>query len=195
MTQSVITALWWEKLWKNSNCNARAANFQLLFVWRLFTFWVSHGETYLNSTFNQEVSWRNKKCPCYCHPLLFAKPHVMSWGPTENSLLSCILASSPPNPPPPPHPTSGLHFPFPPRQQDVCVLAHLRESRPCGCWWLILGFTPVTALHNGLFPQQQLCCSEWSSVHQTLMSSTSSRAWKLLVTLLWLHAQQQHFET
>lgn len=108
--------------------------------------------------------------------------------------------------PPPPHPAflstspptsapaSGLHFPFSPRLQDVCVLAHLSESRPCGCWWLSLGLTPVTAPHNGPFPPTSLS-SEWSSAHQTLMSSTHQKARKPVVALLWLHAQRRHFQT
>lgn len=84
--------------------------------------------------------------------------------------------------PPPPHPAflstspptsapaSGLHFPSSPRLWDVCVLAHLSERRPCGCWWLSLGLTPVTAPHNGVLIGV-LFTRHWCHLHTKRLKS------------------------
>lgn len=96
---------------------------------------------------------------------------------TPSNKMRAHRRQPPPHPaclstsPPTSAPASGLHFPFSPRLQDVCVLAHLSESRPCGCWWLSLGLTPVTAPHNGPFPPHRSALSgvlftrHWCHLH------------------------------
>lgn len=163
----------------------------ILFVWRIFTLRVSHADTCLENRFTRKSRREIKNVPSAVILSALPNPPVMRWELTEGSLLRRILLASPPHPS---APTSGLHFPFSPRLQDVCVLAHLSESTPRGCWWLSLGLTPVTAPHNGPFPPTWLS-SEWSSAHQTLISSTHQKALKLVFALLWLHAQRQHFQT
>lgn len=109
--------------------------------------------------------------------ILSAVPNPCWWDESPqkaaSSAASCL----------PPHlaPTSGLHFPFSPRLQYVCVLAHLSESRPRGCWWLSLGLTPVTAPDNGPFLPY---CSALSGVlltrHWHHLHTKSLCSWWLL---------------
>lgn len=79
-------------------------------------------------------------------------------SPVLSSLVLCQTPVMRREPPP-------LPLVSTPRLLDVCVLTHLSESRPCGCWWLIQGLTPVTTSHN----TSHGCV--WSSAHQSLMSS------------------------
>lgn len=92
-------------------------------------------------------------------------------SPVLSSLVLCQTPVMRREPPP-------LPLVSTPRLLDVCVLTHLSESRPCGCWWLIQGLTPVTTSHN----TSHGCV--WSSAHQSLMSSPPK---DLKVALFWLH--------
>lgn len=122
----------------------------ILFVCRLFTFQASRTDTvHVWKTYLPGRDWEIKMSPVLSSSLNCQIPsnelraHRRHPAPPHPACFSASLS-----PPTIPAPTSGLHFPFSPRLQDVCVLAHLSERRPCGCWWLTLGLTPVTALHN-----------------------------------------------
>lgn len=99
--------------------------------------------------------------------------------------------------PPASPPVSGFHFPFAPSvARCSLVLALVSEDEPCGCWWLSLGLTPVTAPdnnpHPSLPPPPPLLSSEWRSAHQTLMSFTLQSCW--LLCYGYMHSDK-HFQT
>lgn len=113
------------------------------------------------------------------HRILLAFPLHLSHTHTHTPLHPCLQSS----------------LPFSPRTQDVCVPPYFNEW---GALWVMvaqLGVNTNDSLAPCSPPSPTLLSAVYSSVYQTLVSSSHRKARLLVVALLWLHAQRQHLQT
>lgn len=164
----------------------------------------AHGHTVCLQAFHfRDMDLKNRfsrkeiKCP-QCH-LCLAKPSALCWALTnDSSTASCWLF----------HFTSPTHTHTHPSTPASSLLFHSlpgrktcvsrRTSMKWGALWVMvaqLGVNTNDSLAPCSPPSPTLLSAAYSSVYQTLMSSSHRKARLLVVALLWLHAQRQHLQT